>query len=276
MHPQVAKLMKIPSEDQRSSEWHKKRENMLTASRFPAALGNDIYKTAKLLLRQLVGRSKETGNYFMMQHGIDTEDSVRKMYEEKTGEKVIQFGCICHTEVNPSGFPELGGSPDGVTETGRLIEIKCPVSRKLVKDYVPPHYIDQIQGLMYILELDICDFIEYRASSKEFQIISVPKDPQWAKKNIPLLLDFWKTVLETRKEIEEHIERSQRSVAKLCGASIQHYWATRKLEKVTKEYKIVMEEEKIYELKFRQRKRKRSKTIFDTEECLVVLPKRKK
>ena len=41
-----------------------------------------------------------------------------------------------------------------------MIEIKCPYSRKIVNDYIPPKYLMQIYGQLAVCELEECDYIE--------------------------------------------------------------------------------------------------------------------
>ena len=94
---------------------------MLTASDVAAALGLNPYQTRKSLLDKKTGRGgsrKFTGNA-ATRWGVLYEPEARKLYERKTGHFVYEFGVIQHQE-----HTWLGGSPDGVTETGRLLEIK--------------------------------------------------------------------------------------------------------------------------------------------------------
>ena len=91
----------------------------------------------------------------------------------------------------------IGGSADGVTESGKLIEIKCPMSRKL-DGTIPKYYIPQVQVLMEVLDLDECDFIQFNVATGEFQLNTVSRDREWFSASLPVLSEFWQRVLDRR------------------------------------------------------------------------------
>ena len=47
----------------------------------------------------------------------------------------------------------MGASPDGITDDGVMVEIKCPPKRKFTKT-VPPHYKMQVLGQLEVCNLD--------------------------------------------------------------------------------------------------------------------------
>ena len=55
----------------------------------------------------------------MTRWGCDNEDPVRERAMQAIGEVAWEVGLVVHPDL-----PWLGASPDGVTNTGRLIEIK--------------------------------------------------------------------------------------------------------------------------------------------------------
>lgn len=99
----------------------------------------------------------------------------------------------------------LGGSPDGITESGKLLEIKCPMMRE-IKDEVPVHYMPQLQLLMEILDLESCDFIQYKPEEitwpkpVEFVVTHVKRDREWFAEKLPIM-----EVCETHKRRVEEI-----------------------------------------------------------------------
>lgn len=118
----------------------------MTASDAAAALDIKPFESFKGSPREeLVRRKAElaigietfTGND-ATRHGQLYEDEAIKLYEERTGEKVMDFGLLIHPE-----HEWLGGSPDGITKTGLLIEVKSPKMRKIIPDYVPLSYAPQ-------------------------------------------------------------------------------------------------------------------------------------
>jgi hypothetical protein len=77
--------------------------------------------------------------------------------------KIVDTTCIPHPKV---AF--LGASPDGILLTegdrhGRLIEIKCPISRTFSEDTPIPHsYYHQMQLQMECTGLEICEYVEFQ------------------------------------------------------------------------------------------------------------------
>jgi hypothetical protein len=104
----------------------------------------------------------------------------------------------------------LGGSPDGITESGKLLEIKCPLRRKIT-DEVPEHYMPQLQLLMEILNLEECDFIQYKPEEitwpnpAEFMVTHVTRSREWFQEQLPVMDAFWKKVLWHREHGIEDI-----------------------------------------------------------------------
>ena len=70
-------------------------------------------------------------------------------------EKLYRFGCI------PWALKYLGASPDGITDDGIALEIKCPFKRKITND-VPKNYWPQMQLQLEVLDLPECHFVEVK------------------------------------------------------------------------------------------------------------------
>ena len=220
MHPQVAKLIDAEYAAQRSEEWLALRHNMLTASDAATAIGENPYETPKKLIQKKCGLIKFDGNQATM-HGNKYEDEARIIYEERYGEKVHEIGLYPHPEIK-----WLGGSPDGITESGKLVEIKCPLSRQ-IKDEVPGHYMPQLQLLMEILDLDSCDFIQYKPSSvtwpkpPEFCMTHVKRDRQWFIEKLPIMKEFWDKVIWHREHGIEGPRKLKPRVKKVVEEEVQ-------------------------------------------------------
>ncbi|QIG59959.1 hypothetical protein [Dishui Lake phycodnavirus 4] len=210
MHPQVAKLISYEYAAQRSEEWLELRKNVLTASDCPAAIGQNPYQTPFDLLLKKCGKGEPfTGNMFT-EHGNKYEDEARVLYEQRHNEKVHEIGLYIHPSIK-----WLGGSPDGVTESGKLVEIKCPLRRD-IKDEVPIHYMGQIQLCMEILDLESCDFIQYKPEEinwpkpAEFVVTHVGRDREWFREQLPIMETFWNKVLWHREHgIEAPIKKTR-------------------------------------------------------------------
>lgn len=157
---QLAKLQKIPKIEQKSTEWHNARNNLITASDFAQALGEGKFGSQKQLIIKKVDAvlSPDTGpplkNPFF-EWGNLFEPVACNVYSAMHDNiKVHEFGLIQH----PSR-PYFGASPDGITEDGVMLEIKCPFKRKIGGE-IPMQYYYQIQGQLDVCGLYDCDYFE--------------------------------------------------------------------------------------------------------------------
>lgn len=211
MHPQVQKLISAEYAAQRSEEWLKLRGNMLTASDAASAIGDNPYEKPEDLILKKCGHNKFNGNEFTA-HGNKYEDEARDIYCERYGEVAHEIGLYPHPEIK-----WLGGSPDGITESGKLIEIKCPLKRKITPE-VPIYYMPQLQLLMEILDLEEAVFIQYKPSEltwpqqPEFVLTEVKRDREWFKEKLPIMENLWKRVLWHRENgVEELLKPKRKS-----------------------------------------------------------------
>jgi len=198
MHPVVAKLIDHEYAEQRSQEWLELRGKMLTASDAATAIGVNVYEKPNDLILKKCGLNKFEGNE-ATEHGNKYENIARDIYCEKFGEVAHEIGLYPHPV-----YKWLGGSPDGITESGKLLEIKCPLRRKIT-DEVPEHYMPQLQLLMEILDLEECDFIQYKPEEitwpnpPEFMVTHVKRSREWFATQLPIMDEFWKRVLWHRE-----------------------------------------------------------------------------
>ena len=198
MHPAVEALIEREYAAQRSDEWLKLRGNMVTASDAATVLGLNPYEKVDDFILKKCGHGTFHGNE-ATEHGNKYEDEARDMY-------CAQYNEVCH-EIGLHPHPTytwLGGSPDGITESGKLVEIKCPLRRKLTPE-VPVYYMPQIQLLLEILGLEEAVFIQYKPydltwpAPMEFVVTEVKKEPGWFDKYLPVFDDVWKRVLRHRE-----------------------------------------------------------------------------
>lgn len=153
---QVKHLQTIPQNAQKSPEWYTMRLSMLSASDWGTILGVNSYANANSVLLKKCGEESYFPKVAMdaMAWGNKYEDVAISVYEHRNNKKIIEFGCIRHPSIS-----HLGASPDGISEDGVMLEIKCPVSRKITG--IPPkYYWCQVQGQLEVCELDRCDFLE--------------------------------------------------------------------------------------------------------------------
>lgn len=202
IHHVVPKLLAQPQYEQRTPAWYDVRKGLMTASDAAGALGIPAFKgqrnVRESLLKQKVSGTF-TGNH-MTRHGQDNEDQVRERAMQAVGEIAFEVGLVVHPELT-----WLGASPDGVTNTGRLIEIKCPYKRKPIPEDVPHHYWPQIQVQLECTNLDSCYFVQWQPAhlaidnEEVFSITVVERDRQWFADNVDALKSFHTDLMELRK-----------------------------------------------------------------------------
>lgn len=230
MHEVVKELISKEYDSQRSEAWLKLRGNMLTASDAATAIGENPYEKPNDLILKKCGHKTFFGNQATA-HGNNLEDQARDIYCEKYGEVCHEIGLHPHPE-----YSWLGGSPDGLTESGKLVEIKCPLKRD-IKNEIPSYYIPQIQLLMEILNLEECDFIQYKPAEiawpkpEQFVVINMKRDREWFKEKLPIMDAFWKRVLWHRENGVESIlpkprkkrEPTKKKEAEVCEIVDEEY-----------------------------------------------------
>ena len=214
-------IKNIKQAPQKSEEWLNKRKGALTSSDAATALGVNPYeKPIKLLFKKNNAGDPFTSNV-ATRHGERFETEAIKIYSKLMSKTNYEFGLISFNDLAPirhdprlnnflTEHPELSfgflaGSPDGIAvdNTGKerpiLLEVKCPHRRKIKYGVIPEYYVAQVQLNMFILDLEIADFIEYTPANvepkflkkPEFNIVRMYRDYDWFFKNVPVLHKFW-------------------------------------------------------------------------------------
>jgi len=200
IHPSVPQLLSRPQYEQRTEPWYQVRKGLMTASDVAGALGIPAYASQRNpredLLKQKVSGTF-TGNH-MTRWGQANEDQVRERAMQALGEVAWEVGLVIHEQL-----PWLGASPDGVTSTGKLIEIKCPYKRVPIPYEVPHHYWPQIQVQLECTNLDACYFVQWQPASLNgveelFTITTVERDREWFKSVVGDLKDFHTELMARR------------------------------------------------------------------------------
>jgi putative phage-type endonuclease len=207
----IETLLKIPQYEQRSPEWFKQRENKLTSSDAATALGINPYQKAHEVLFKKCGHELKpfTGNVATL-HGQKYEEEAIDKYCKLTNRVNYNFGLISHQEVyKTNDYYWLAGSPDGIAIDKNdnkpiLLEVKCPYRRVIKMGEIPEYYFPQVQLNMFICNLEVADFIEYRPPN-EINIVRVNRNEEWLKENLKKLETFWKEVEFYRvNDIKKH------------------------------------------------------------------------
>ena len=151
--------------DQRTSAWHTKLGEMITASEVGQVFTGGETRRG-LIVRKLSPPQAPTGfTSAPLIWGTRFECIAKEIYENETGCTITDVSCVQHPV-----YPFLGASPDGiifptdpkdVRRRGRLVEFKCPFSRG-ESEGVPDAYMHQMQMQMECTGIDECEYAEFR------------------------------------------------------------------------------------------------------------------
>jgi putative phage-type endonuclease len=183
MRNRVKALQKRPQPAQRSELWYQMRTKVITASEAASCLVKcpkvcDAYVQEFELINYKYKENepvnpyetredyiiKKCASYFgehVFQDSVHTlwgkkyEEVANRLYCQLNNVKVIEFGLVPHGRIR-----WLAASPDGITEDGIMLEIKCPKSRKINQGCPPMYYWVQTQIQLEVCNLDACDFLE--------------------------------------------------------------------------------------------------------------------
>ena len=210
-------------DDQGTEEWLEKRRGVLTASGMSGYTAGGGTRARTRALADKCGLTTFTGNE-ATQHGSMHEAEAVAHYEAATGHRVAHFGLLMHPDCPEQGgrldaeVPRIGGSPDGMTYCGRCVEVKCPWKRIIVPGSVPRNYAGQVQVLMQVMGVDVCDFVQYVPEwmarergqlNMQLDVTEVSRDDGWWEKQRPVLGEFWRDLVEAlgSERVREQISR---------------------------------------------------------------------
>lgn len=183
----VKRLRAKPQPLQRSEEWFKSRQCRVTASEAASCLtkSEDVCKTyvnefnltnfkynpnenlnpyekkEEYIIKKCQGYFGESvfKDTIFTLWGKKYEEIACRLYTKLNNTNVIEFGLVAHGRLK-----WLAASPDGITEDGIMLEIKCPKSRKIDEKSPPLYYWIQTQIQLEVCDLDECDFFECEIS----------------------------------------------------------------------------------------------------------------
>lgn len=165
------KIYGLEELEQGSDYWLNLRAGKITCSNLYKLFTGGKGETRKKYLQELA-YERFTGEFIPsfkspdMQYGNDTEPEARLAYQILTGNPVEQIAYCEYSDY-------FGGSPDGLIWDDGILEIKCFKWSTMYEVYEPDYEIDkqymyQIQGLMYILDRQWCDFFIYHPKLKSW------------------------------------------------------------------------------------------------------------
>jgi hypothetical protein len=176
-------LLLLPQIPQRTAEWYAQGKRVLTASEF-ATLFKTPRAVSQLVLSkvehvEIVGEAEPvpapatnrlaclTCEMGPFDWGIRFEPVVKQVLEAE-GIKIAESGRLVHPK-----HSDLAASPDGIIveasdprRVGRLVEIKCPISRK-VGVAIPFEYWCQMQIQMEVTGIGECEYVEMKIQSRQ-------------------------------------------------------------------------------------------------------------
>lgn len=172
----IVELNAAPGIAQRTPEWYEARQGLITASDAAQALGCAKFGNQRSFFQKKCGAADEQepfdGSIPPLKWGVMYEPVAQALYSALNGTlKIHEYGLLRHPTL-----PFIGASPDGISDAGVMLEIKCPWKRRLVEAEVPMQYYYQIQAQLAVCELDECDYFEC-----EFFEVASPDDPDWSE-----------------------------------------------------------------------------------------------
>ena len=223
MQKQINILKSLKQHAQGTPEWHRYRDRLtITGTGVAKVLDESSYgNCTSYFLEQSGQKTPKIIPEYFSKHGKFWEPVALKLYELKTGERCFDVGCVNLYDVHdalrqwkdeedlPKWYKKVGGSPDGITDSGILVEIKCPKTRKPIQciEQIPKDYYHQIQFYLFMLDLEICHYVEFVprtwyknqvAKNGSFNLFVIRRDKKWGKHSLPLLEKFIKMVDDAR------------------------------------------------------------------------------
>lgn len=177
----IKKLQKQYQPEQRTKEWFEMRNTKITASEIASCIPKtkeyckayidefnikNLKYTSEFMnpyedkneyivkkCKSFFGENVFQNNEFT-QWGNKYENVATNLYSKIYNTKVFEFGLLQHPR-----YKWIGASPDGISDQGILLEIKCPLKRK-ISNIPPLYYWTQMQQQMEVCDIDFCDFME--------------------------------------------------------------------------------------------------------------------
>ena len=171
-HAQLDELLGRKQLEQRTPEWYAQMSTIISASELGSLFAAPRQRATLVVSKTVppVPRQQPlavpTDHSRAFDWGIRFEPVVKQIYEWKYGVTMKELGRLHHQT-----DPRCTASPDGLIydcpkneRRGRLIEIKCPVTREIT-GIIPKDYYAQMQMQLHVTGLEICDYVEASFSS---------------------------------------------------------------------------------------------------------------
>lgn len=182
------KLLQYPYIEQCTDKWYEIRKTCLTAS----DLGEALSKNNNLLAKKKAGVYIDNTNFQSvppLKWGNMFEDMAIRCYKQINNNiKIHKFGIIQNKMIE-----HFGASPDGITDLGIMVEIKCPFSRQIKKDFIPEKYYYQMQGQLAVCNLTECDYVEcdFKTFDNDDEFYNFIKEKNYDNKNFGIIAEYY-------------------------------------------------------------------------------------
>lgn len=189
-------------------EWQRLRIGMPTASQFDniiTAKKGELSTSAEgylcLLLAELImGRPIEAPITSWMERGSELEGEAKDLYAFQNDVELQQVGFVTNDAMT------FGASPDSfIVGTKRAIETKVPKPeehvRYLLTGSIADKYKVQLQGQMYVCELESVDIVSHHPEMPQ-AVVRVNRDEEFIKKMATALDAFVDTLANMKAKLD--------------------------------------------------------------------------
>jgi putative phage-type endonuclease len=197
--------------EQGTDEWKIARLGYVSASNLDAvmargksgeAITRKKYKV-RLAAERLTGEITESYSNSAMEWGVVNEEKAAMAYEVSKDTLLDRTGFWKHPTI-----PWFGCSPDRLVNGNNGVEIKCPDSSTHV-DYwlnkqVPAEYVKQVQGQIWVMGWEWCDFVSY--------------DPRMPEKNRLMVIRTYRDetlIKQMEEEVKKFLDEVEQLIIKL-------------------------------------------------------------
>jgi putative phage-type endonuclease len=166
-------LLNRKQTEQRTPEWYAQMTNIISASEIGTLFASPRTRAKLVMAKTLPYQPRfqplavPSDTMSAFDWGIRFEPVVKQIYEFKHEVEIKELGRLIHPT-----YTKCSASPDGLVyncskneRRGRLIEIKCPVTRE-IDGSIPKDYYAQMQMQLHVTGLNKCDYVEAAFSSK--------------------------------------------------------------------------------------------------------------
>ena len=174
-------------------QWLRERMQGIGGSDAAAVLGLSKWKTPYALYLEKRGEAPASDDSEPMRWGRLLEPVVRQEYAERSGEVVrLPTEMLRHAR-----YPWMLATVDGITDTGRLVELKTARSAEdwgePGTDEIPQAYLIQVQHYLEVTELEVAD-VAVLIGGQDFRQYEVEADAELQDMIVEAEAQFWDRV----------------------------------------------------------------------------------